>query len=161
MPAVPALLLGFLCLEGHTLVHGPSALLACLLRWWCASDAVQSSVQVEHELSVPAVSVMMASCAAFAMAAMAGARLGQRITPQRRSQLQGIAALGSLGPAVAVRAALRFCWLWESTRLTAALQVGGVASALALVCTSMAVLGSAASAIVAGYLPSGSLTLPA
>ena len=72
-------------------------------------------MQVEHELSVPAVSVMMMSCAAFAVAAMSGARLGQRLTIQRQSQLDGTAAVGALVPAIAVRPAT-----WAETLLGAA-----------------------------------------
>ena len=109
-------------------------------------------VQVEHELSVPAVSLMMMSWAAFAVAAMSGAKLGQRITPQRRHQLQGTAALSSLVPAAAVRLVLPSACLSSgvcATLTRLAMQVEGLPSVLGIVCTLMAVLGAATSAFLA------------
>ena len=109
-------------------------------------------MQVEHELSVPAVSIMMMSWAAFSVTAMTGAKLGQRIVPQRRQQLQGAAALGCIAPAVAVsmlHCSVAVHALRKVSKVNCALQVAGLGSPLTLTCTLMAVLGAAVSAALA------------
>ena len=61
-------------------------------------------MQVRHELSVPAVSLMTMSWAAFAVAAAASLRMEQSVTARTQHLLCGASTLASVIPAVWVRA---------------------------------------------------------
>ncbi|KAK9904192.1 hypothetical protein WJX75_006390 [Coccomyxa subellipsoidea] len=70
LPAVPLLLVGFLCGEGVELV--------------------------EHELSVPAVMTMLCSVAAWAITAVTGLLLADGLSLPARSALKALACIGTL-----------------------------------------------------------------
>jgi hypothetical protein len=70
LPAAPVLLLGFLFLEGQELV--------------------------DHELSVPAVTVMLLSCAAFTLAAGCQLVLEDRLTSELKVLAKGMSLAGAI-----------------------------------------------------------------
>ena len=63
-------------------------------------------VQVEHELSVPAVMTMLCSVAAWAITAVTGLLLADGLSLPARSALKALACIGTLIASVVVRAAL-------------------------------------------------------
>ena len=60
------------------------------------------TLQVAHELSVPAVSTILASMAAWGCAAATGVLLAEALGARPLAMLRGAAAAGALGTAVAV-----------------------------------------------------------
>jgi drug/metabolite transporter (DMT)-like permease len=70
LPAAPVLLAGLLCLEGQELV--------------------------EHELSVPAVTLVLLSAAAFTLAAAAALLLEERLAPAHKSAVRALCLAGTI-----------------------------------------------------------------
>lgn len=61
-------------------------------------------MQVQHELSVPAVMTMLCSVAAWAMAAVTGVLLADSLSVPARSALKALACIGTLIASVVVSA---------------------------------------------------------
>ena len=109
LSAVPALLIGFVCREGSDVVHRilfllppTSLVMAEFTPKWLLSPYMPLLLQIDHELSVPAVSSMLLSCTAWTVASVTGIMLFGTVSEGTTKRLSAFTAVGALILQVAV-----------------------------------------------------------